>query len=54
MDGINSNNRLIRLIISLENASELIKNGAIAIGTGSNLTAGAKTGEFEYDEGDNA
>ena len=33
--------------VSVENAAEWIKNGAIAIGTGSNLTAGAKTGDYE-------
>ena len=33
--------------VSVENAHEWIKNGAVAIGTGSNLTAGAKTGDYE-------
>lgn len=33
--------------VSVENTAEWIKNGAIAIGTGSNLTAGAKTGNYE-------
>ena len=33
--------------VSVENAHEWIKNGAIAVGTGSNLTAGAKTGDYE-------
>ncbi|MBR6504551.1 MAG: bifunctional 4-hydroxy-2-oxoglutarate aldolase/2-dehydro-3-deoxy-phosphogluconate aldolase [Clostridia bacterium] len=33
--------------VSVENAQEWIKNGAVAIGTGSNLTAGAKTGDYE-------
>ena len=33
--------------VSVENANEWIKNGAIAVGTGSNLTAGAKTGDYE-------
>lgn len=33
--------------VSIENTAEWIKNGAIAIGTGSNLTAGAKTGNYE-------
>jgi len=33
--------------VSVENANEWIKNGAVAIGTGSNLTAGAKTGDYE-------
>ena len=33
--------------VSVENAAEWIKNGAIAIGTGSNLTKGAKTGEYD-------
>ena len=33
--------------VSLENASEWIKNGAIAIGTGGNLTAGAKKDDYE-------
>jgi len=33
--------------VSVENTAEWIKNGAIAIGTGSNLTAGAKTENYE-------
>ncbi|WP_338451174.1 bifunctional 2-keto-4-hydroxyglutarate aldolase/2-keto-3-deoxy-6-phosphogluconate aldolase [Niallia oryzisoli] len=33
--------------VSLENAAQWIKNGAFAIGTGSSLTAGAKTGDYE-------
>ena len=33
--------------VSVENAHEWIKNGAVAVGTGSNLTAGAKTGDYE-------
>ena len=33
--------------ISLENASEWIKNGAVAIGVGGNITLGAKTGDYE-------
>ena len=33
--------------VSLENAAEWIKNGAFAIGTGSNLTNGAKTGDYD-------
>lgn len=33
--------------VSLDNAAEWIKNGAFAIGTGSSLTKGAKTGDYE-------
>lgn len=33
--------------VSVKNAHEWIKNGAIAIGTGSNLTEGAKRGDYE-------
>lgn len=33
--------------VTLENAHEWIKNGAVAIGTGSNLTEGAKRGDYE-------
>ena len=33
--------------VSVENASEWIKNGAIAIGTGNNLTAGTKTEDYD-------
>ena len=33
--------------VSIENAHEWIKNGAVAIGTGSNLTVGAKTGDYD-------
>ncbi|WP_394237753.1 bifunctional 2-keto-4-hydroxyglutarate aldolase/2-keto-3-deoxy-6-phosphogluconate aldolase [Niallia oryzisoli] len=33
--------------VSLENAAQWLKNGAFAIGTGSSLTAGAKTGDYE-------
>lgn len=32
--------------VSIENAGEWIKAGAIALGVGGNLTAGAKTGDF--------
>jgi 2-dehydro-3-deoxyphosphogluconate aldolase / (4S)-4-hydroxy-2-oxoglutarate aldolase len=32
--------------VSLENVSEWVKAGAVAIGIGGNLTAGAKTGDF--------
>ena len=33
--------------VSVQNAAEWIKNGAIAIGTGSSLTEGAKMGDYE-------
>lgn len=33
--------------VSLENAKEWIKNGAVAVGTGGDLTAPAKTGDYE-------
>lgn len=33
--------------VSIENASEWIANGAIALGTGSSLTKGAKTDDYE-------
>lgn len=33
--------------VSIENAEQWIKNGAFAIGTGSSLTAGAKTGDYD-------
>ena len=33
--------------VSYENAGEWIKAGAVAVGTGSNLTEGAKTGEYD-------
>lgn len=33
--------------VSIENAAQWIKCGAVAIGTGSNLTVGAKTGNYE-------
>ena len=33
--------------VTLENAHEWIKNGAVAIGTGSNLTEEAKRGDYE-------
>ena len=33
--------------VSVGNASEWIKNGAIAIGTGGSLTEGAKRGDYE-------
>jgi len=33
--------------VSLENAAEWLNNGAFAIGTGSSLTQGAKTGDYE-------
>ena len=32
--------------VSLENAAEWIKGGAVAVGTGSDLTRGAKTGDY--------
>ncbi len=32
--------------VSVENAADWIKAGAVAVGTGSNLTAGAKTGDY--------
>jgi 2-dehydro-3-deoxyphosphogluconate aldolase/(4S)-4-hydroxy-2-oxoglutarate aldolase len=32
--------------VSLENVAEWIKAGAVAVGVGGNLTAGAKTGDF--------
>ena len=33
--------------VSLENVAEWIKAGAVAVGVGGNLTAGAKTGDFK-------
>jgi 2-dehydro-3-deoxyphosphogluconate aldolase/(4S)-4-hydroxy-2-oxoglutarate aldolase len=33
--------------VSLDNVSEWIKNGCIAVGAGSSLTKGAKTGEYD-------
>ena len=33
--------------VSLENAKEWIKAGAVAIGTGGDLTAPAKTGDYD-------
>lgn len=33
--------------VSIDNAAEWIKNGAFAIGTGSSLTKGAKTGDYD-------
>lgn len=33
--------------VSLENVEEWIKNGCIAVGVGGNLTAGAKTGNYD-------
>ncbi|MEM5591221.1 hypothetical protein AAHH67_04825 [Niallia circulans] len=33
--------------VTVENAAEWIKNGAYAIGTGSSLTKGAATGDYE-------
>ena len=33
--------------VSLDNAAQWIKNGAFAIGTGSSLTKGAKTGDYD-------
>jgi 2-dehydro-3-deoxyphosphogluconate aldolase/(4S)-4-hydroxy-2-oxoglutarate aldolase len=33
--------------VSIENAAEWIKNGAVAVGTGGQLTAGAKTGDYK-------
>jgi 2-dehydro-3-deoxyphosphogluconate aldolase/(4S)-4-hydroxy-2-oxoglutarate aldolase len=33
--------------VSLENVSQWIKAGSVAIGVGGNLTAGAKTGDFD-------
>ena len=32
--------------VSLDNAAEWIKAGAVALGAGSSLTAGAKTGDY--------
>jgi 2-dehydro-3-deoxyphosphogluconate aldolase / (4S)-4-hydroxy-2-oxoglutarate aldolase len=32
--------------VTLENVADWIKAGAVAVGVGSNLTAGAKTGDF--------
>ncbi len=32
--------------VSIENVAEWIKAGAVAVGAGGNLTAGAKTGDF--------
>jgi 2-dehydro-3-deoxyphosphogluconate aldolase/(4S)-4-hydroxy-2-oxoglutarate aldolase len=33
--------------VSLENVGEWIKNGCVAVGVGGNLTAGAKTGDYD-------
>ena len=33
--------------VSVDNVAEWIKAGAVAVGAGSSLTAGAKTGEYE-------
>jgi 2-dehydro-3-deoxyphosphogluconate aldolase/(4S)-4-hydroxy-2-oxoglutarate aldolase len=33
--------------VSLENVAQWIKAGSVAIGVGGNLTAGAKTGDFD-------
>ena len=33
--------------VSLDNVKDWIKNGAVAVGTGSDLTKGAKTGDYE-------
>jgi 2-dehydro-3-deoxyphosphogluconate aldolase/(4S)-4-hydroxy-2-oxoglutarate aldolase len=33
--------------VDLNNVEEWIKKGAVAVGTGSNLTAPAKTGDFD-------
>jgi 2-dehydro-3-deoxyphosphogluconate aldolase/(4S)-4-hydroxy-2-oxoglutarate aldolase len=33
--------------VSLDNVSEWIKNGCIAVGAGSSLTKGAKTGDYD-------
>jgi 2-dehydro-3-deoxyphosphogluconate aldolase/(4S)-4-hydroxy-2-oxoglutarate aldolase len=33
--------------VSIENASEWIKAGSVALGVGSNLTIGAETGDFK-------
>jgi 2-dehydro-3-deoxyphosphogluconate aldolase/(4S)-4-hydroxy-2-oxoglutarate aldolase len=32
--------------VTLENVGEWIRAGSVAVGVGSNLTAGAKTGDF--------
>jgi 2-dehydro-3-deoxyphosphogluconate aldolase/(4S)-4-hydroxy-2-oxoglutarate aldolase len=32
--------------VSIENVADWIKAGAVAVGVGGNLTAGAKTGDF--------
>jgi 2-dehydro-3-deoxyphosphogluconate aldolase/(4S)-4-hydroxy-2-oxoglutarate aldolase len=32
--------------VTLDNVSEWIRAGAVAVGVGSNLTSGAKTGDF--------
>lgn len=33
--------------VSVENAADWIKAGAVALGAGSSLTAGAKTGDYD-------